>query len=70
MLIIHTHVFMYIPVQPQSQPPNVGLSIEKTERSIEIEVFNALKCDLALQNIPLSIQPFKTQPHIENEDVT
>jgi hypothetical protein len=28
------------------------------------------KCDLALQNIPLSKQPFKTQPQIENEDVT
>jgi hypothetical protein len=29
------------------------------------------KCDLALQNIPLSKQPFKTQPQIEyeNEDV-
>ena len=26
--------------------------------------------DLALQNIPLSKQPFKTQPQIENEDVT
>src|ERR1700738_4496830 len=28
------------------------------------------KRDLALQNIPLSKQPFKTQPQIENEDVT
>ena len=28
------------------------------------------KCDLALQNIPLSKQPYKTQPEIENEDVT
>ena len=28
------------------------------------------KRDLALQNIPLSTQPFKTQPQIENEDVT
>jgi hypothetical protein len=28
------------------------------------------KRDLALQNIPLSNQPFKTQPEIENEDVT
>ena len=28
------------------------------------------KPDLALQNIPLSKQPFKTQPQIENEDVT
>ena len=27
------------------------------------------KCDLALQNIPLSKQPFKTQPQIENDDV-
>ena len=26
--------------------------------------------DLALQNIPLSKQPFKTQPQSENEDVT
>jgi hypothetical protein len=24
---------------------------------------------LALQNIPLSKQPFKTQPQIENEDI-
>ena len=28
------------------------------------------KHDLALRNIPLSKQPFKTQPQIENEDVT
>ena len=28
------------------------------------------KCTLALQNIPLSKQPFQTQPQIENEDVT
>ena len=28
------------------------------------------KRDLALQNIPLSKQPFKMQPQIENEDVT
>ena len=28
------------------------------------------KRDLALQNIPLLTQPFKTQPQIENEDVT
>ena len=28
------------------------------------------KGDLALQNIPLSKQPFKMQPQIENEDVT
>ena len=28
------------------------------------------KCNLALQNIPLSKQPFKTQPQIENEDIT
>ena len=28
------------------------------------------KRDSALQNIPLSKQPFKTQPHIENEDIT
>jgi hypothetical protein len=28
------------------------------------------KCNLALQNIPLSKQPFKTQPQIENEDAT
>jgi hypothetical protein len=28
------------------------------------------KRDVALQNIPLSKQPSKTQPQIENEDVT
>ena len=28
------------------------------------------KCDFNLQNIPPSKQPFKTQPQIENEDVT
>ena len=28
------------------------------------------KRNLALQNIPFSKQPFKTQPQIENEDVT
>ena len=28
------------------------------------------KFSLALQNIPLSKQPSKTQPQIENEDVT
>ena len=28
------------------------------------------KCDLALQSIPLSKQPFKTQPQIENKDTT
>ena len=28
------------------------------------------KCDLALQSIPLSKQPFEMQPQIENEDVT
>ena len=28
------------------------------------------KHDLTLQNIPLSKQPFKTQPRIGNEDVT
>jgi hypothetical protein len=28
------------------------------------------KHDLALQNMPLSKQPFKSQPQIENEDVT
>jgi hypothetical protein len=28
------------------------------------------KRNLAFQNIPLSKQPFKTQPQIENEDVT
>ena len=27
------------------------------------------KCDLALKNVPLSKQPFKTQSHIENEDI-
>ena len=27
------------------------------------------KCDLVIQNVPLSKQPFKTQPQIENEDV-
>jgi hypothetical protein len=36
----------------------------------KIEVFNALQSDLAFQNIPLSQQPFKTQPQVENEDVT
>ena len=28
------------------------------------------KRDLALQNIPLSKQPFKMQPQVENEDIT
>jgi hypothetical protein len=28
------------------------------------------KLDLALQNIPLSKQPFKTEPQIEKEDIT
>jgi hypothetical protein len=28
------------------------------------------KQDLALRNIPLSKQPFKTQPQIENKDIT
>ena len=28
------------------------------------------KRDVALRNTPLSKQPFKTQPQIENEDVT
>ena len=28
------------------------------------------KRDMALQSLPLSKQPFKTQPPIENEDVT
>ena len=28
------------------------------------------KHDLALQSIPLSIQPFKTQPQVINEDIT
>jgi hypothetical protein len=28
------------------------------------------KHDLALQNMPLSTQPFKMQPKIEKEDVT
>ena len=28
------------------------------------------KCDLAIQNIPLKKQPFKTQPQIEKEDIT
>ena len=27
------------------------------------------KCDLALKNTPLSNQPFKTQPQIENEGI-
>ena len=27
-------------------------------------------CDLALQNIHLSKQPSRTQPQIENEDIT
>jgi hypothetical protein len=36
------------------------------DRSLQIP----FKCDLALQNIPLSKQPFKMQPQIENEDVT
>ena len=37
----------------------------------KIEVYNAIQSDLALQNIiPLSKQPFKTQPRIENEVVT
>ena len=30
----------------------------------------AFKRDLALQNVPLSKQPFKLQSQIENEDVT
>jgi hypothetical protein len=30
----------------------------------------SFKCDLALQNIPLSKQPFRMQPQTENEDVT
>ena len=28
------------------------------------------KCDLALQNTPLSKQPFKTQPKFENDGIT
>ena len=36
----------------------------------KIEVFNALQMRLALQNIPLSKQPFQTQPQTENEDIT
>ena len=30
----------------------------------------AFKCDLDLQNIPLSKQPLKMQPHIKNENIT
>ena len=30
----------------------------------------AFNNDLAIQSIPLSKQPFKMQPHIENEDIT
>ena len=36
----------------------------------KFEVFNALKHDLALQNTPLSKQPFIMQPQIENEGIT
>jgi hypothetical protein len=39
------------------------------EAMFKIEVFNALQMRMALQNIPLSKQPFKTQLQIENEDV-
>ena len=39
-----------------------------TERS-RLKSSMPFKC-LALQNILLSKQPFKTQPQIENEDVT
>jgi hypothetical protein len=35
-----------------------------------IKVFNALQMRSGLQNIPLSKQPFKTQPQIEIEDAT
>ena len=36
----------------------------------KIEVFNALQTRFGLQSIPHSKQPFRTQPHIENEDIT
>ena len=43
---------------------------------VEVEQCSRLKssmpfrCNLALQNIPPSKQPFKMQPQIKNEDVT
>ena len=44
---------------------------ESLGQMFKIEVFNALlNTDLALQTIPLSKQPFKTQPQLESEDVT
>ena len=44
-----------------------GVYVKQCSRSKSSTPF---KRDLALQNIPLSQQPFKTQPQIENEDVT
>ena len=45
-------------------------TVHRSGQCSRLESSMPFKHDLALQAIPLFKQPFKTQPHIENEDVT
>ena len=48
----------------------IPFALEPKEQCSRLKSSMPFKCDLALQNIPLSKQPFKMQPQIEYEEVT
>ena len=60
-MALHLHHHHYEPTTRWNNP--IG-------RCSRLESPMPVKRDLALLNIPLSKQPFKTQPQIENEDIT
>ena len=55
------------PTPSPLHPPPIPTIVRKCSR---LKSSMPFKCDLALQNIPLSKQPFTTQLQIEYEDVT
>ena len=54
-------------VQWKLADTNMGIGTYQCSR---LKSSMPFKCDLALQNMPFSKQPFKTQPLIEIEDIT
>jgi hypothetical protein len=50
--------------------PSFLLDITPSKQCSRLKSSMPFKLDLALQNIPLSKQPFKMQPHIKHEDFT
>ena len=74
---IEFHVCTFIMLKVQAlldtncwDPSRINLCRASNAFSLVFKSSMPFKCDLALQSIPLSKQPFKLQPQIENEDVT